>query len=73
MHHIERELKTLERMIAEAELDSPEWLQIYAAKQALAWVLDPMSVASPMVQLTRDNYGLVVPDAPLEAIEERPS
>jgi hypothetical protein len=44
---IHRENEKLERELHKAEMDGVLYAQIYAARQALSWALDPNAFASP--------------------------
>jgi hypothetical protein len=51
MSFIQRELDKLETELLSMELDGPLYKQIYAARQALSWALDPNGFASPYAML----------------------
>jgi hypothetical protein len=51
MSFVQREIDKLYNLFEGEKYDSPRWREVYAAKQALSWALDPNTVMSPYAML----------------------
>jgi hypothetical protein len=51
MSFIQRELDKLETELLKTPIDGTLYAQIYAARQALSWAMDPNGFASPFAML----------------------
>jgi hypothetical protein len=56
MSFVQRELTQISRALMESS-ESPHYAELYAAQQALAWVLEPNGFASPMKMITGTPVG----------------
>jgi len=69
---LERERGRIFRAMNEREYGSPEYRELYAANQALAWALDPNGFASPADTLCGKGAYVVLPPMPPGAVALHP-
>jgi len=54
MSFIQRELDDIGEAMRTHEYDSPQYRELYAAQQALAWALEPSGIKSPLKTVVPD-------------------
>jgi hypothetical protein len=53
MGFVQRELDRIQILIADEALGSARFVELFAAQQALSWVLEPSGFASPYASITK--------------------
>ena len=75
MSFVQREIDRLHNAMV-ADPDGEQWKELHAARQALAWALEPNGVASPAdvlmgIQVRREGYPAKSRPAPFSDIFDR--